>query len=122
LLLNVSLAAFMSLGLPIPATPAMGQTAKGLEFTESAAPYHWDNVVIGVIGGGGWMVSVVAHPKIPDLLWLGSDVSGPWKREPGRDKWRAQAWNQWTPRNLSGIGGMAIDPRDGETVYVERGE
>ena len=116
--LNAALAALLSTS-PLPAVPATTQPAQNLPFTESAAAYHWDNVVIG---GGGWMVALAVHPKIPDLLWLGSDVSGPWKREPGRDRWRAQAWNQWTPRNLSGIGGLALDPRDGNTVYVERGD
>jgi photosystem II stability/assembly factor-like uncharacterized protein len=116
---NAALAALLSLGAMLQATPAAAQTAPGLKFTEAAAPYQWDNVVIG---GGGWMVALAVHPQIPDLLWLGSDVSGPWKREPGRECWRAQAWNQWTPRNLSGILGLALDPREGSTVYVERGD
>jgi photosystem II stability/assembly factor-like uncharacterized protein len=68
------------------------------------------------------MVSLVVHPQIPDLLWLGSDVSGPWKREPGQDRWQAQGWNCWRPQNTSGVGGLAIDPRNGSTVYVERGD
>jgi photosystem II stability/assembly factor-like uncharacterized protein len=100
-------------------TAASGEPVGGLRLGESCAPYRWDNVVIG---GGGWMVSIAVHPRIPDLLWLGSDVSGPWKREPGQDRWRPQAWNAWTPHNVGGVGGMALDPRDGNTVYVERGD
>ncbi len=98
-LLPSTSAALLSLAAALGATPASAQTATGLRFTESAVPYRWDNVVIG---GGGWMVSIVVHPRIPDLVWLGSDVSGPWKREPGQDRWQAQAWNRWTPRNVSG--------------------
>ena len=119
LFLCTSLVALLSIGRAFCETPASGQAARGLAFTESAAPYHWDSVVIG---GGGWMVSLVVHPRIPDLLWLGSDVSGPWKREPGQDRWQAQGWNCWTPRNTSGVGGIAVDPRNGSTVYVERGD
>jgi photosystem II stability/assembly factor-like uncharacterized protein len=118
-LIHTMRASLLAIGVLFFACPAAPQTENSLRFSESATPYQWDNVVIG---GGGWMVAIVAHPKIPDLLWLGSDVSGPWKREPGSDRWRAQAWNHWSPRNVSGIGGMALDPRDGNTVYVERGD
>ena len=117
-LFPTALAALLTFSAALDATET-AQTEKVLQFTESAVPYRWGNVVIG---GGGWMVSIVLHPAIPDLLWLGSDVSGPWKREPGQDRWHAQAWNRWTPHNTGGIGGMAVDPRDGNTVYVERGD
>ena len=113
------LAALLAFSAGLDATAAAAQTEGVFQFTESAVPYRWGNVVIG---GGGWMVSIVVHPGIPDLLWLGSDVSGPWKREPGQDRWQAQAWNRWTPRTTGGIGGLAVDPRDGNTVYVERGD
>ena len=90
-----------------------------IKVIESPRPYQLDNVVIG---GGGWFTCLVPHPKIPNLLWLGSDVSGPWKREPGDNRWRAQAWNRWTPRNSSGVLSLALDPRNELTVYVERAD
>ena len=105
--------------LVLTVSPAYaGEQPKGLPFTESTIPYRWGNVVVG---GGGWMVSLAVHPRIPDLLWLGSDVSGPWKLDPGQDSWCAQGWNTWTPQNASGVLGLALDPRSGDTVYVERG-
>jgi xyloglucan-specific exo-beta-1,4-glucanase len=90
-----------------------------IKVIESAHPHRWDNVVIG---GGGWFTYLAPHPSIPGLLWLGSDVAGPWKREPGDTRWHAQAWNHWSPQNASGVLGLALDPRDALTVYVERGD
>jgi photosystem II stability/assembly factor-like uncharacterized protein len=111
------------LALPLRVLLAAGTTGAdrgdAIHVVESTHPYQWGNVVIG---GGGWMTCLVPHPKVPDLLWLGSDVSGPWKRAPGDQRWHSQGWSRWTPQNASGVLGLAVDPRDGLTVYVERGD
>jgi photosystem II stability/assembly factor-like uncharacterized protein len=115
----LSLVLGLSVNLLLPGGAAGADRGEGIQVIESKHPYQWDNVVIG---GGGWMTCLAPHPTIPDLLWLGSDVSGPWKREPGDPRWHAQGWSRWMPQNSSGVLGLALDPRDGLTVYVERGD
>jgi xyloglucan-specific exo-beta-1,4-glucanase len=87
---------------------------------EEAIPYTWENVRIG---GGGYLLGVVVHPRDPGVIYVRADVGGcyRWDESSGR---LVQLMN-WVPAeqsNLYGVAGLALDPTDPRTVYIAAGK
>ncbi len=81
---------------------------------------EWGNVAIG---GGGWCLEVTPHAKVPGLLWMRSDVGGPWKRTADDKAWRPMALTQsYEPRSAGGVGSLILHPTEPNIAYAERGD
>lgn len=82
-------------------------------------PYQVQPVAIG---GGGWWTGVAVHPRQPDVTFAWSDMCGPWRRDGDDQPWRILYWGEWQPGPAqSCVLGLAFDPRDDGTIYVDLG-
>lgn len=82
--------------------------------------YNWQNVRIG---GGGYLLGAVAHPKEPGLMYVRADVGGCYRFD-AETRQLVQLMN-WVPAeqsNLYGVAGLALDPSDVEVVYIAAGK
>ncbi|WYZ41217.1 hypothetical protein EsH8_V_000112 [Colletotrichum jinshuiense] len=91
-----------------------------------AAPIHaaftWKNVRIG--GGGGFVPSIVFHPKTKGVAYARTDIGGLYRLN-ADDSWTAVTdannfaddahWNRW------GVDALALDPQDVNKVYIAVG-
>lgn len=84
------------------------------------APYVWKNVPIG---GGGYVLDVVCHPKEKGLVYIRTDVGGCYRWD-GANK-------HWVPitdgfrrdqSNYYGGESLALDPSDPNIVYLAAGK
>jgi xyloglucan-specific exo-beta-1,4-glucanase len=87
----------------------------------AAETWNWRNVRLG---GGGAITTIITHPKVPGLAYLGCDVTGPARWDEAAQRW-TPLFN-WIPRTtdwLYGVEGMCVDPSDtsGNYVYVAAG-
>jgi xyloglucan-specific exo-beta-1,4-glucanase len=74
------------------------------------------------LGGGGYITGIAIHPKIPNVVYIRTDISG-WFR------WN-EASRSWTPLtdfitaydwNDYGGEGLALDPNDADVIYIAAG-
>jgi photosystem II stability/assembly factor-like uncharacterized protein len=88
--------------------------------TISNQPYVWRNVVIG---GGGFVTGIVAHPAQRDLIYARTDVGGAYRWDGVAQKWIPLTdWIGQSNNNLCGIESIALDPRDANQLYLAAGE
>ena len=90
--------------------------------------YTWNQVRIG---GSGAIPSFVAHPKVPDLYFVTTDVGTPYRWNKDLQKWEHMMLfkkipvNYWRWEYNQRCGGIAVDPNDatGNILYaaVEHG-
>jgi hypothetical protein len=80
----------------------------------SGQPYIWKNVAIK---GGGFVTGLITHPNAPGVIYARTDIGGAYR-------WY-DAGNSWVPlldfsvdANTYGIEGLAIDPSDGNRLYI----
>jgi MYXO-CTERM domain-containing protein len=70
----------------------------------------------GTNGNGGRVTAIAAHPTDNNLFYIGAATGGVWKNQNG----------MWTPLTdrmpFAAIGGLAIDPNNGNTLYAGTGE
>lgn len=101
---------------------ALGGTLFALATDIPQADYVWKNVVLG---GGGSVPGLVIHPKVPDLVYIRTDVGGSYRWDAIREGWvPLQDFlppSQW---NLYGADSLAVDPSDagGETLFLSTGK
>lgn len=90
-----------------------------LSSVNKEAKYIWRSLPVG---GGGYVTSVIRHPKNRNLIYKRTDVGGVYK-------WDAQNL-QWIPLldflspddyNFYGIDGIALDPQDENILYLHLG-
>lgn len=107
----VSAAAVSALATGLPAAPPAASPAPA---------YVWKNVAIG---GGGYVLDVVCHPKERDLVYIRTDVGGFYRWDP-----QGQGWTPITDgfrrheSNYYGGEGLALDPSDPDVVYIAGGK
>jgi photosystem II stability/assembly factor-like uncharacterized protein len=86
--------------------------------------FSWRNVVIG---GGGYVTGIVAHPRVQDLIYVRTDVGGLFRYNATPDA----LGRRWVPlldsfglccSNYYGVESVAIDPRDPDVVFVAIGK
>src|SRR5215217_2537961 len=102
------LLAAVALAAPQPATAAV-----------TATPYAWKNVQIV---GGGFIPGIVYSPSVSGLVYVRTDIGGAYRRDPGSATWTSITdWIGWDDWGLTGIASLALDPNDGNKVYVAAG-
>lgn len=94
-----------------------------------AQSYSWNQVRIG---GSGALPSFVAHPKVPDLYFITTDVGTPYRWNKNLQKWehlmlfKKIPVNYWNWEVNQRCGSLGVDPNDatGNILYatVENGE
>ncbi|HJT73958.1 MAG TPA: sialidase family protein, partial [Chitinophaga sp.] len=94
-----------------------------------AQTYTWNQVRIG---GSGALPSFVAHPKVPDLYFITTDVGTPYRWNKNLQKWehlmlfKKIPVNYWNWEFHQRCGSIAVDPNDstGNILYatVQDGE
>ncbi|TDZ15773.1 Xyloglucanase [Colletotrichum orbiculare MAFF 240422] len=86
------------------------------------AAFTWKNVRIG--GGGGFVPSIVFHPKTKGVAYARTDIGGLYRLN-ADDSWTPVTdangfaddshWNRW------GVDALALDPQDANKVFVAVG-
>ncbi|MCF0074923.1 Ig-like domain-containing protein [Dyadobacter sp. CY261] len=97
--------------------------AGALNFAANAQTYNWRPVRIG---GGGNVTSIKAHPKVPNLYFITTDVGTPYRWNHASQKWEDLMWNDkipttyWNWEAAAKCGDLAFDPSDatGNILYA----
>lgn len=91
--------------------------------TGFAQSYNWKAVRVG---GGGRVPSIKAHPKVPNLFFITTDVGTPYRWNNGLRRWEALMLGNhipttyWNWQNNQLCGDLAFDPNDltGNILYA----
>jgi len=94
-----------------------------LHFIASAQTYNWKSVRMG---GGGNVTSIKAHPKVPNLYFITTDVGTPYRWNHATQKWEDLMWygkiptTYWNWEAAAKCGDLAFDPNDatGNILYA----
>jgi len=94
-----------------------------LHFIASAQTYNWKSVKMG---GGGNVTSIKAHPKVPNLYFITTDVGTPYRWNHAAQKWEDLMWSgkipttYWNWEAAAKCGDLAFDPSDvtGNILYA----
>jgi hypothetical protein len=82
----------------------------GADGSSRTEQYRWRNVKVG---GGGYVTGLVIHPKVPDQIYLRTDVGGIYKWDVSRNAWTALtdsfSREDW---HLYGVESLALHPND----------
>lgn len=97
--------------------------AGALNFAAKAQTYNWRSVRIG---GGGNVTSIKAHPKVPNLYFITTDVGTPYRWNHAAQKWEDLMWydkmptTYWNWEAAAKCGDLAFDPSDatGNILYA----
>lgn len=97
--------------------------AGALNFVASAQTYNWRPVRMG---GGGNVTSIKAHPKVPNLYFITTDVGTPYRWNHTAQKWEDLMWydkiptTYWNWEAAAKCGDLAFDPNDatGNILYA----
>lgn len=92
----------------------------GADGSSRTEQYRWRNVKVG---GGGYVTGLVIHPKVPDQIYLRTDVGGIYKWDVSRNAWTALtdsfSREDW---HLYGVESLALHPNDPQTLYAALGK
>lgn len=94
-----------------------------LHFFASAQTYNWRPVKMG---GGGNVTSIKAHPMVPNLYFITTDVGTPYRWNHAAQKWEDLMWfdkiptTYWNWEAAAKCGDLAFDPGDatGNILYA----
>ena len=94
-----------------------------LNFMATAQTYNWKSVRMG---GGGNVTSIKAHPKVPNLYFITTDVGTPYRWNHAAQKWEDLMWynkiptTYWNWEAAAKCGDLAFDPNDatGNILYA----
>lgn len=94
-----------------------------LNFVANAQTYNWKSVRMG---GGGNVTSIKAHPKVPNLFFITTDVGTPYRWNHATQKWEDLMWynkiptTYWNWEAAAKCGDLAFDPSDvtGNILYA----
>lgn len=94
-----------------------------LNFVANAQTYNWKSVRMG---GGGNVTSLKAHPKVPNLYFITTDVGTPYRWNHTAQKWEDLMWydkiptTYWNWEVAARCGDLAFDPNDvtGNILYA----
>lgn len=82
-----------------------------------AEPYEWHDVVIG---GGGFVTGLMAHPRARDLIYARTDVGGAYRWNESLHRW-IPITDSFGKADYMGIESLALDPSDTNRVYLAAG-
>ncbi|MEM6313820.1 MAG: hypothetical protein AAF743_07010, partial [Planctomycetota bacterium] len=95
------------------------QTSAEPTITDVSADYTWRNVPVG---GGGFFVNAVPHPTRPGVLYINSDMTGPYIRQaPGEPFVNSAPFNRSMYKDetmVAGLSALAISPLAPDRVFV----
>lgn len=99
--------------LAITLSASLGSKALGY----TSENYNWGQVPVG---GGGNITSLVIHPKVKDVMYIGADVGGVDRWDAANQKWIPTINFYGAPR---GCDALAVDPSDktGNIVWAAMG-
>lgn len=81
--------------------------------------YHWENVAIV---GGGFTPGIITCPTAKDVVYLRTDMGGPYRLDSKTHRWVPIAdWLERKDWNLCGVDSIAIDPSDPKRSYMALG-
>ena len=83
----------------------------------ASQPYSWQNVVIG---GGGFVTGLIAHPQARDLIYARTDVGGAYRWDDAVLRW-IPITDSFSGVDFTGIESLALDPSDTNRVYLAAG-
>src|SRR6186713_665346 len=116
---------------PIKKYPARVIKSKGLllswlfitafALTSRSQTYNWKTVRIG---GGGYVTSINAHPKVPNLRFITTDVGNPYRWNNTTQAWEGLMNNFPATYWSTSCGNLAFDPQDatGNILYATMGK
>lgn len=94
-------------------------TDKTLFTTSTDEVYEWSDVKIGA---GGFVTGIVIHPKIPDLIYVRTDVGGLFLWNPINQTWKQLLRaDNLSPKVETSVESIAIAPSDPNILYVATG-
>jgi photosystem II stability/assembly factor-like uncharacterized protein len=113
---------FEQLNLPmkkIAAILALYGTCLNALLADSAIsePYQWHNAVIG---GGGFVTGLIAHPHAKNLIYARTDVGGAYRWDQNSQRW-IPITDSFGQSDFTGIESLALDPNDTNRVYLAAG-
>jgi hypothetical protein len=85
-----------------------------------SAPNNWNSVIVS---GGGFVDGIVYHPSVSGLAYARTDMGGAYRRDAAGSSWTAitDSLNR-NNSDYMGILSIAVDPNDGNRVYLECGK
>ncbi len=83
----------------------------------STEPYQWHNAVIG---GGGFVTGLIAHPRAKNLIYARTDVGGAYRWDENSQHW-IPITDSFGQADFTGIESLALDPNDTNRVYLAAG-
>ena len=88
--------------------------------SEAQEAYTWDNVIVG---GGGYVTGILAHPQEPNLRYIRTDIGGMFRWDEPNKRW-VQLFGSFDPErdNLYGVDGFALDPNNTDVIYAALGK
>ncbi len=87
------------------------------EDSVSSEPYQWHNAVIG---GGGFVTGLIAHPRAKNLIYARTDVGGAYRWDENSQRW-IPITDSFSRPDFTGIESLALDPNDTNRVYLAAG-
>jgi photosystem II stability/assembly factor-like uncharacterized protein len=79
--------------------------------------YQWRNAVIG---GGGFVTGLIAHPRAKNLIYARTDVGGAYRWDENSQRW-IPITDSFGLADFTGIESLALDPNDTNRVYLAAG-
>ena len=76
--------------------------------------YVWKNVALH---GGGFVSGLLTHPNAPGIVYARTDIGGVYRWNPTNGSW-IPLLDFAADANTYGIESMAIDPSDGDRLYI----
>ena len=85
----------------------------------NAETYTWKTVRVG---GGGATTTIQAHPLVPNLYFMTTDVGTPYRWNNAIQRWEGMLYSA-TKENRSAAARLAVDPNDktGNILYITTG-
>jgi photosystem II stability/assembly factor-like uncharacterized protein len=83
----------------------------------TSEPYQWHNAVIG---GGGFVTGLVAHPHAKNLIYARTDVGGAYRWDENSQRW-VPITDSFGQPDFTGIESLALDPNDTNRAYLAAG-
>jgi photosystem II stability/assembly factor-like uncharacterized protein len=97
----------------------VGMAVAAAQGNSTSEPYVWRNVVIG---GGGFVTGIIAHPAQKGLMYARTDVGGAYRWDDSSKRWISITdWVGMADGNLTGIESLAVDPTDSNRIYLAAG-
>ncbi len=98
----------------------LGPAASLARAADATAPYTWRNLPFG---GGGFICSLVLHPRKPGLVYARAERGGVYRRDAHDQPWQPLLDHLGGPdADLMSVLSVAVDPQDPQRVYLACGE